>query len=232
MSILVLLLAFTGSPAQAGDNQPVIVELFTSQSCSSCPPADKVLKDIADKPGVIALGCHVTYWDHLSWKDTLSLPACTERQRDYSRAFAKRGPYTPQAVINGIDEMVGSRKRAVLSSLKKRQSQPPATINTSMIGHDLTMSLPAIDIGGQTLSLWLFAYDDAHTQSIPSGENRGRTVDYINPVRHIVSLGSWDGTARTVQHNIGAMSASGGYAVLAQPAELGPVYAAGSVKAP
>src|ERR1700736_1842766 len=110
--LLSLGLAVVVTPAAAGE-RPIVVELFTSQGCSSCPPADALLAELAQRPDVIALGFHIDYWDDLGWKDPLSSPAATARQRDYARQFGRRQVYTPQLVVDGAEEAVGSDRAAV-----------------------------------------------------------------------------------------------------------------------
>lgn len=191
---------------------PVLLELFTSQSCSSCPPADKVLRDMSDRRGVIALSCHVTYWNHLHWRDTLSLDACTKRQRDYVRALKSRGPYTPQLVVQGRDEMVGSRRNAVVQAIHSQQArQAPFPLVKLNIVHDtsrvLNIALPALPVADGRYHVMLFAYQDNHHQQIASGENRGLALTYHHPVRDIVDLGQWRGDEKQLQYNLADLSA-------------------------
>src|SRR5437764_7545823 len=116
--------ALTASNGAAAETRPVVIELFTSQGCSSCPPADRLLGELAQRPDVIALGFHIDYWDHLGWKDPLSSPAATRRQRDYALQFGRMQIYTPQLVVDGTGEAVGSDRAAVLAAL--RQAKPEA----------------------------------------------------------------------------------------------------------
>jgi len=180
--------AFNAAIAQ--DKAPVVVELFTSQSCSSCPPADRVLGALAKDENIIALSCNVTYWNHLHWEDTLSQDFCTQRQRQYVREFNSRGPYTPQIVINGRHELVGSQGRKVNKIVEKeRGSVRPISIQKN--NDLLEIKLPQLI--EEEYVVTMMTYGNDHTQSIPSGENRGRTVSYTNPVTDIKLLGKWDG---------------------------------------
>lgn len=214
----------------AGDKKPVVLELFTSQSCSSCPPADKLLgKLAAENDAIIALSCNVTYWNHLHWKDTLSKQFCTERQRQYVQTLKSRGPYTPQIIVNGRHEMVGSRnadiRRAIAGDLKKNVVQP-ITLNLS--DNILEMTLPDINEGVYTLLL--MAHGGEYHQEIPSGENRGKAVSYTNPIQEIISLGTWDGKAKTLTHDISGLNEAKGYVVLVQKDGVtGPILAAAQV---
>ena len=213
-----------------GSGNPIVMELFTSQSCSSCPPADHVLGEFAKHDNVIALSCNVTYWNHLNWQDTLSKEFCTNRQKQYIDTLKSRGPYTPQLVINGRHEMVGSRinniNRTVASELRRQRVK---SIDLSLSGEALEISLPKLESGDYTLSL--FTYGKKHKQRIQTGENRGKAVSYTNPVQNLISLGPWDGSAKSMSQDISDLPEAVGYAVLAQKDGItGPVRAAAQVK--
>lgn len=215
-----------------GSATPVVLELFTSQSCSSCPPADKVLGDLADKhDNIIALSCNVTYWNHLHWKDTLSKDFCTERQRSYAQSFSSKRVYTPQIVINGQHEMVGSRGNAVRNRVAKAvEKQAVKVIAITSQGETLQIKLPEI-VGNDSFALHLITHGARHTQSIPSGENRGRTVQYTNPVQDIISLGTWDGTSKVITYDVSEIKNASGFVILAQKNGVtGPIAAAGKIK--
>lgn len=208
-------------------NKPVVIELFTSQSCSSCPPADKNLTKLAESPNVIALGFHVTYWDHLHWKDTLSHQFATDRQRAYSRYAAKSRVYTPQMIVNGTREFVGSRGGDIDSALKSAQAVEliKATVSDDNI---LTIDLPAIKNDAYTL--WVAGVKHETTQNIGSGENSGKTVTYTNAVIEYASGGSWDGNANTRQLEGFDNKEIDAYIVIAQKSGYGPIKAAGQTE--
>jgi hypothetical protein len=220
------------------------VELFTSQSCSSCPPADKVLGELSSIPNVIALGCHVTYWDQLNWKDTLSLPACTQRQRTYAGQMDLRQVYTPQMVVNGRAEFVGSNRSQALSAVKNAANAPNAlkTITLTRAGDALTAQLPQLATDQPRQTLWLMPIGEKHTQAIRSGENGGLTVTYNNPVAALSDAGAWDGKAETrtfrleqsatVQSAAVQNAALQGYALIAQNPTTGAISAAGMLAHP
>lgn len=216
----------------------VVAELFTSQSCSSCPPADKVLKELSKDKDVIALSCHVTYWNHLHWKDTLSQEFCTQRQRSYAHAFKNRNVYTPQLVVNGRYEFTGSRKKQADQTVQMAKTNNLLSIDIKKEGSHLTISLPTIpDHANKNFQLVLMSYADGHTQKIPSGENRGRTVHYTNPVTGMVSLGHWNGKKKSFKYDLNEESANAGYVVLAQekaqdrgPGKAMPIFAAGRLE--
>ena len=210
---------------------PIVLEMFTSQSCSSCPPADKLLGQLAENENVIALSCNVTYWNHLHWKDTLSKQFCTDRQRNYVRTLESRGPYTPQIVVNGRQTMVGSSgakiTRAIASEVKTNPVKP---IILNLNGTILDITLPETP-GEDSYALLLVAHGSKHYQEIPSGENRGRKVTYTNPVEKIISLGTWDGTGKKMDIDISEVQNSEGYVVLAQKNGItGPIIAAAQIR--
>jgi hypothetical protein len=179
--------------ARAAD-RPVVVELFTSQGCSSCPPANAFLNELAhDRTDVLPLAFHVTYWDRLGWKDPFSLEAATERQDAYGHRFGD-GSYTPEIVVDGASSHVGSDRREVGSAIDqaKRQSAAAASLSVTRDGGKLL-----IDIGAGTGNgrLLLIGFDHSHQTSIRRGENSGRTLEEANVVRSIRAIGDWQGTA-------------------------------------
>lgn len=205
---------------------PLVLELFTSQSCSSCPPADALLKAAGETPNVIALGFHVTYWDHLGWKDTLSQDFSTQRQREYAAEKGSGRVYTPQMIVNGGAEFVGSDG----SSLKQAAADAPpiARVGLKVRGHALIAELPRLPRGRYTL--WLFATKDSLTQKIESGENGGRSVTYSHVVMMQQNLGFWDGNPGAQTYEINAPLGADQLVILAQQNEFGPIQGAGSLK--
>ena len=228
--LLPFLSLFLSFPAVGQDtlNGVVVAELFTSQSCSSCPAADAVLQKIAKNDNVIALSCHVTYWDHLHWKDTLSQDFCTVRQRDYARQL-KNGSrvYTPQLVVNGQSELVGSRKLSVINTISNhaRKGATPISLSESSSGN-LKLDLPQFKEG--KFELVLLTYKNSHTQRITSGENRGRTVTYTNSVTDMKLLEYWNGLRHSEEYDVSHLKSLGdGFVVLAQNMRSGEIVAAG-----
>lgn len=225
------LLIFTGTNALRAEKLPkniVVVELFTSQSCSSCPPADKVLSELAQKPNIIALGCHVTYWDHLHWKDTLSQEFCTKRQRQYASYSNSRRVYTPQMIVNGTSEFVGSQKRQVLKEITKaRNDMPVLPIKLVLKDPDVvTVSLPALP-ENEHYGFWVIGYKKDHSQNIPSGENKGRSIHYTNAV---LSLESFDAGNKNFEFSAPDHQEINGLAIIAQQNNHGPIIAAGKIE--
>lgn len=167
---------------------PIVLELFTSQSCSSCPPADKILEGLAENPDIIALSCPVTYWNHLSWKDTLSQDFCTQRQRNYATAAHRRNVFTPELVINGRDSVVGSQNARVNAAIGANKN----LVHHIEIKHEDSHLVAQIPVFDTAISLSLVSYGKSVDQSIASGENSGRVVHYTNPVFSIRTVeGDW-----------------------------------------
>jgi hypothetical protein len=166
----------------------VLAELFTSQSCSSCPPADALLIElIRDRPDVLALSFHVTYWDRLGWKDRFSLPAATDRQRRYA-ALLREGRYpgqvyTPQIVIQGRRDAVGSERNAVLTELRAAPAASGVDLALAVSGSEAR-----VEIGAGAATAWLIGFDPLHQTDVRSGENGGRRLAYGNVVRSITRV--------------------------------------------
>ncbi len=191
--------AITGT-ARAGSR--IVAELFTSQSCNSCPPADAVLLElIRDRPDVLALSYHVTYWDRLGWPDRFSLPEATDRQRRYATQLREgRYPgtvYTPQLVVQGQRDAVGSERRAVLAALQASAARAATAPSLALDTRNGTTTI-ALTGGEARGNLWLIGHDPRHETDIRAGENGGRRLAYGNVVRSITSLGAWDGAARRI----------------------------------
>jgi hypothetical protein len=177
-----------------------VIELFTSQGCSSCPPADKLVGEYAQDKAVIAMTLAVDYWDYLGWKDTLALAGHANRQRAYARARGDRELYTPQAVINGAVHALGSDKGAIEKAIKKSREQAAAlALQITMEAADgkLTVSVPAAKDGKGQAEVWLCPLTRAVAVAIGRGENNGRSITYNNVVRRWIKLGDWIGKAET-----------------------------------
>jgi hypothetical protein len=170
---------------------PVVVELFTSQGCSSCPPADALLGELAGLPNVVALAFHVDYWDSIGWRDRYEIPTAAARQVRYVDALSLSSAFTPQIVIDGRASYVGSDRRRILAALaQQRQEQVPVVVEVSP--SELTISLP--ERAGQSgYDVNLAAYLPAATTAIGRGENSGRTLAEFNIVREFRRVASWDG---------------------------------------
>jgi len=178
-------------PAMA-EARPAVVELFTSQGCSSCPPADALINEIAEREDVIALTYNITYWDYLGWRDTLGREEHTQRQEAYAQYFMDR-KYTPQLVIDGDTHMPGSRQQASRKAINDQVDDVAGTalLATAMSDTSLSVTADATSNTG-TAAVWLVQYDVAHEVMITRGENAGETITYSNVVRDIIRLDDWD----------------------------------------
>ena len=185
-----------------------VVELFTSQGCSSCPAADKLLGELANDPSLVAMTLAIDYWDYLGWKDTLALSGHSSRQRAYAKARGDREVYTPQVVVNGIAHALGSDRTAIDRAIQHtRQNAAPLTLPVTVAVADdkLTVNVAAAKdeqrpTGAQAPTqgeVWLCPITKAVPVAIGRGENRGRTVTYSNVARKWIKLGEWTGKAET-----------------------------------
>ena len=181
-----------GAPAQA-DEAPILVELFTSQGCSSCPPADKLLHQLAARDDVVALALHVDYWDYIGWKDEFADPAHSDRQRAYVRSFGTR-PYTPQMIIGGRDHIAGARPMKLMDAVAaQRADQETVPIRLSRRGDNLSIRADSIRGLSKPVYVQLVRFDPLRTVDIKRGENRGRKLSYANVVTSWDVIGQWDG---------------------------------------
>ena len=182
-----------GAQAPTRSVNPVVVELFTSQGCSSCPPADALLSELSrTRPDVLALAFHVTYWDRLGWKDPYSLPLATERQRRYAELWRAGSIYTPQLVAGGQYQAIGSDRPDVLAAVVAAANGPAVPLHLTRDGPGLKLDAGA---GHGAGALLLVGFDPSHTTRVGRGENGGRTLTDINVVRSLVPAGSWHGEA-------------------------------------
>jgi hypothetical protein len=194
-SALALTIGPAGVASATDPAHPVVVELFQSQGCSSCPPANANVSAIADRPDVLALSFGVTYWDSLGWKDTFASPRFTARQWDYAHGLGHDNVFTPQVVINGRRDGVGI-DRGELQNLIVAADRGTGGPALSVRGASLTIAAaPA----RQNADVWLVRYDPRVVQvPIKRGENGGRTLPHKNIVRELTHLGHWNGGAETL----------------------------------
>jgi hypothetical protein len=184
----------TPLPASAGEPRAVI-ELFTSQGCSSCPAADKVLGELSRDPTLVTLSLPVDYWDYLGWKDTLALHGHSDRERAYADTRGDREVYTPQVVVNGIVHVLGSDKAAIEQAIEQtRQSAAPLMLPVTIAVTDGKVSVNVSAANGEQRSaeVWLCPITGQAQVAIERGENRGHTLAYTNVVRRWVKLGDWN----------------------------------------
>ena len=175
---------------------PVVVELFTSQGCSACPPADALLAELAARPGVIALGLHVDYWDYIGWRDAFADPAHTRRQKAYAHAAGDRMVYTPQMIVGGSDRLVGHDRRKIARAIERHGDAPVvAVLALTRSGARVRVRGEARRWPGGEADLILVTYHSGRTVSVLSGENAGHMLDYANVVTGLRRVGTWDGGA-------------------------------------
>jgi len=213
------------SPAQ----RPVVVELYTSQSCSSCPPADAFLAELAERKDVLALSLPITYWDMLGWKDTLATAANTARQKAYAAAMGRGGVYTPEMIVDGTNDIVGSHQKQIDAAIKAHEIDDEAVPVALMLEPGeihLTVGGGAKSRGDATI--WLFRIRGAAAVKIGGGENSGRTITYRNVVREVKAVGLWKGRPVTLDLPRAAMGGGpgDGFAVLVQDGGYGRVVGA------
>ena len=187
---------------------PVLVELFTSEGCSSCPPADRLLAGMALAPAdaalVVPLGEHVDYWDDLGWRDRFSSAAYTARQQMYARRFGGDGPYTPQLVIDGRSECVGSDAASARNAIAKAAAQPHGTMTVNLAASDgpgLRLTLTAKDLPQKTserADMLVAITENGLRSSVTRGENRGRVLTHAAVVRHLAVVGEAIGSSATI----------------------------------
>ncbi|NEY89318.1 DUF1223 domain-containing protein [Tabrizicola oligotrophica] len=173
---------------------PVVVELYTSQGCSSCPPADALLAELADQPGVIPLALHVDYWDYIGWADQFAQPGFTKRQKAYAKAVGERMIYTPQMIVGGVDRVVGHEPEAVAEAIARAaQVRSPVRLTVTRVGRQLVIRAVAIPPLDAPAMVQLVGYRPGATVEISHGENAGLAVEYRNIVTSWERLGDWSG---------------------------------------
>jgi hypothetical protein len=185
--------------ASAGEPR-ALVELFTSQGCSSCPAADKLLGDLANDSTLVVMSDPIDYWDYLGWKDTLASPAHSARQRAYARVRGDRQVYTPQIVVNGAMHVLGSDQAAVektIAQTDQKSGVMSLPVLLSMGGAGLSVKVESAENEHNLGEVWLCPLERDVAVAIGRGENRGRTVIYHNVVRNWVKLGDWTGAETT-----------------------------------
>ena len=192
-ALAALSLTLAASPLRA--EGPVVVELFTSQGCSSCPPADELLGQLAARDDVIALGLHVDYWDYIGWTDTFADPQFTARQQGYGRAAGSRVVYTPQMIVGGIDHVVGNRPMEVADTIMAHRGRLyPVSIDVTQAEGGYRIEARADTAQPRSdMVVQLVRYMPHQQVNIARGENAGRYVDYHNIVLSWQVIGEWDG---------------------------------------
>lgn len=223
-AVLVMAAAPAVPPTPADATHPTVVELYESQGCSSCPPANANINAIADRPGILALNFAVTYWDYLGWKDSFASPAFTARQWDYARASGRAQVSTPQVIINGRAAVVGANAATLAAAIRDNAR--------GAVGPAIRLSEGRVTIGAAATAapatIWLVRYDPRNLAvPIRAGENGGRTLDHRNVVRSLDALGGWRG--QTVSFAVPAGNPTYRSAILVQQGKGGPIIAAARI---
>ena len=221
--------------AQAGDRSLTVVELFTSQGCNSCPPADRLMGELVRRDDVLGLSFHVDYWDYIGWRDTFALPESSTRQRNYVGRAGGRYAYTPQIVVAGQDHVVGSRSSAVESAIAADRAKMMVDIGLEPMGDGrFHVNLKPTRLK-ETAWIWVVMFDSRHDVEIRRGENAGKTLSYFNVVRHIERIAVWDGQAPlTVPVDVTNAWDNGrdGCAIIVQAGGFGPILGAARLENP
>ncbi len=188
------------APAGAAE-RPIVVELFTSEGCSSCPPADALLAELASHPDVLALSFHVDYWDRLGWKDPFSSAAATDRQRNYAKFLGTGTVYTPQIVVDGRWQAVGSDRSEVeqaIAAAHKSEAAVPVALMFEPGRARITTGAGSRGTRADG-SIVLIGFDRRHVDAVRGGENDGRTLAHVDVVRGMAEVGRFDGKAGTIE---------------------------------
>jgi len=223
-AIAVGALASLAAPSGAANAEGVrsVVELFTSQGCSSCPPADRILGQLARDPKVLAISFPVDYWDYIGWKDTLATPSYTARQKAYASTSGKGQVYTPQVIVNGLTDAVGSDLEAIETAERETaKASGVLSVPLSVAERDgkIDVSVGAAPVGSaHAASVYLLALARSRTVTVERGENAGATLTYSNVVRAMTKIGDWNGAPVTLQADVAQAHLDGAdsYAVILQ----------------
>lgn len=226
--VAAIVAVLASAPLVAGERPLKVVELFTSQGCSSCPPADALIGELIDRTDVLALSLHVDYWDHLGWKDTLANPATKLRQSAYAKLLGLGYVYTPQVIVHGAQQVTGSDRAAVLGAIDRATPEDSVQVNIYRgAGGDAVVT-----IGGspapESAAVWLMRFDTEHSALVNGGENDGLTRRTYNSVRNLISIGVWNGQAATISVPVPDPGQAGdGCAVIVQADAGGRILGAG-----
>jgi hypothetical protein len=238
----VFLAAAIASGAWAGQHghadRPIVIELFTSQGCSDCPAADRLVSELARRKAVIALSLPITYWDMLGWKDTFATDANTQRQKSYARAMNRSGIYTPQMIIDGRLDVVGNQRDHVLAALTMRaaegEGEPLVPILIGAASGRVEIAIPAAKTKPKTLAtIWVMRTLAHGSVNVEQGENRNHVLTYTNVVRDLKRAGEWNGEAMKIDLPMNlAKTRQDGIAVILQARDFGPVLGAAILQLP
>jgi hypothetical protein len=219
----------TPLPSETQTVPPVVLELFTSQGCGFCPPADKLMGQMIEQQSVIGLSCHVDYFNIRN--NSLGKGFCTKRQNDYNRLIGTGPRYTPQLVVNGHMDMIGYEGGKVSAAILKGRGERLRGIPLTQVAEgSYSFSMPSMNLQNQPVKLWFAVFDKPRTFSILEGNNMGKKMTYYNVVSRLEDLGMWDGSPMARAINANFEPVNGGVAVIAQNTATGHIIAAGSIK--
>lgn len=231
---LIAAVALGAAHASAADQPLTVVELYTSQGCSSCPPADAYLGKLAERTDIIALSLHVDYWDYIGWKDKFALPGNTERQRLYARAMGIGYVYTPQMVVQGMAHATGSNTGTIEKLIRDLKGAKRLKVDARSDGERINIVVAAGAFDGLSdADILVTAYDAKHDTEVRRGENAGRVLSYHNVVRDIVKVGQWSGDAVSLDIPAANIDMTGrdGAVVLVQSTKTGRIFGAARIAA-
>lgn len=232
LAVISLALAIGAPFGAQAQSHPVVVELFTSQGCSSCPPADALLADLAQRQDVIALALHVDYWDYLGWKDEFGDPGFTQRQKAYARAAGHSSVYTPQMIIGGRDHLIGAKPMKLAELIEAHSKQVPMVkLMAVHQGGKLTVSAERNGSARlpKKMMLYVVRFAPMRKVEIRRGENAGKTIDYANIVTSWTPVAKWDGAA-ALRMTVDLNGDKSPAAVIVQSSGHGPILAAAQVR--
>jgi hypothetical protein len=216
------MLSSLGLPVVA--QSPVVVELFTSQGCPSCPPADKLLHELAQRDDVIPLALHVDYWDYIGWKDEFSHPDYAKRQRGYAVQAKRRSVYTPQMIVNGVTDIVGARRMELSKAIAHHADLPSRVeLSVNRSGSEILINAQPTKVDGP-LIVRMLRYTPQRSAHITRGENAGHTMLYANVTENWTVLAEWDGTTALTLTSV--VEGDKPVVVLVQQDQYGPILAA------
>jgi hypothetical protein len=210
------------------EEMPVVVELFTSQGCSSCPPADEMMHALAARDDVIALSLHVDYWDYIGWKDEFADPRNAKRQRGYARTAGRRSVYTPEMIVNGVSDIVGAKPMEVATAIERHKGTASlVALDLRRVGDTVRISAEVIGEVSKPMRIHLLRYQPQREARITRGENAGKTIHYVNVTQDWQTLETWDGAKPLTLK--AATPGKWPVVVIVQESEFGPILGAARV---
>ena len=230
-ALIIVLFSFIFASQTFADDV-VVVELFTSQGCEKCPPANMLMEDLSRDKTVVSLSWHVDYWDFMGWQDTMAKPAFTERQKAYNEVLGRKGVYTPQAIINGRRQVAGSNKMDLYEIIhnSKTSGEMPMTVTFEgdLSGLKIKMNGPETAEGAVIKIIWL---DSLQRIKISDGKNAGKTITYVNAVKSFKNIGVFQGEELTIPLDLNDADWNGAdtIVVLLQMGETGPILGAAKI---